>query len=83
MKETVMNLMKKVYDGCENGTIWKALYGCYLVLFAANMMLSFFVKTKEEKAQGRWNAVSIGLGLGFTGYQMRKAAERNQAAENE
>ena len=83
MNESTMKFLKKVNDICEEGTIWKVLYVCYVLLFAANMLLSAFSKSEKDKKRGRWNAISIGAGLGFSSYLMERAEKNKQAAENE
>ena len=83
MKESTMKFVKKVGDICEEDTIWKVFYVCYVLLFAANMLLSAFSKSEKDKKRGRWNAVSIGVGLGVSSFLMEKTEKAKQAAENE
>ena len=83
MKESTEKFLKKVNNVCEDGTIWKFFYVCYVILFAANMLLSAFAKSEDDRVRSRWNALSIGAGLGITSYRMEKAAKRKQEAENE
>lgn len=79
MKGSTEKFLRRVSDVCEEGTIWKVLFGIYCVLFVINMLLCIF----SEKKPSWLNSALIGAGMGSTHYYMdkyaRKRAEKAEA----
>ena len=70
MKKTLEKFAKKVCEIADDGRIWKVFYVWYVILFALNLILMAFSDTKRKS--NLMNAVSIGMGLGITGYHIER-----------